>query len=133
MTEPDWNQYRNFSRAEFECKCGCGRADMSPEFMRRLQALRDRVAEPLAVSSGFRCPGYNVTVSRTGRDGPHTTGHAADILCHGEKAFAIDDEKSGLGFTGIGWSQKGDHGKRFVHLDDLKPAARRPRPWVWSY
>ena len=36
----DWSVYRNFRKDEFTCKCGCGRADMQPSFMGRLQALR---------------------------------------------------------------------------------------------
>ena len=32
-----------------------------------------------------------------------------------------------IGFRGIGLSQRGDHAKRFVHLD------KKPRKALWSY
>ena len=126
----DWNEYPHFSMPEFMCKCGCGRADMDPDFIGRLQDLRDVFNAPIRISSGFRCPDHNDRVSSTGRDGPHTTGKAADILVSGRDArdlVALADE-----FTGIGISQKGDHASRFIHLDTLT-APDAPRPWIWSY
>jgi RimJ/RimL family protein N-acetyltransferase len=36
-----------------------------------------------------------------------------------------------LGFTGMGFQQKGN--SRFLHLDDLPDAPGQPRPTVWSY
>lgn len=101
--------------------------------MDRLQALRERLGFPLVVSSGYRTPAYNKQVSDSGEDGPHTTGHAVDLIANGPRAYAIVGAAIALGFTGIGVCQKGDVRARFVHLDDLPMSATLPRPWIWSY
>ncbi len=127
----DWNLYPNFSREEFECQCGCGRADMQPEFLEKLQAVRTEVGFSITVSSGFRCPDHNNSVSSTGLDGPHTTGWAADLAVDRGKAHDVLSKAMAHGFTGIGVQQKG--GGRFLHLDGLTEPAHAPRPTVWSY
>lgn len=127
----NWSDYPNFEEHEFTCKCGCGQTKMKPAFMMKLQNLRTSLGFPLTISSGYRCPDYNDSVSTTGRDGPHTTGEAVDILTSGAHAHALVGKAFLLGFQGVGVSQKGDHARRFVHLDTLGPPA--PRPWVWSY
>lgn len=38
-----------------------------------------------------------------------------------------------LDWTGFGFSQRGPHGERFLHLDRLLQEPGRPRPWPWSY
>jgi zinc D-Ala-D-Ala carboxypeptidase len=131
----DWSLYANFSRAELACKCGCDRADMDPLFMDRLQAMRTSVGEPFVITSGFRCKAHNDAVSRDTRgstDYPHA-GHAADIRCALALADEIIAESYAAGMTGRGIAQKGDVAKRFVHVDDMPPSARRMRPTIWSY
>lgn len=128
----DWSRYPNFGESEFRCKCGCGRAEMMPEFLDRLQRLRDAWGKPLPVNSGFRCPEYNAKVSSTGTTGPHTTGRAVDIAV--SRADALDllvMARREFGFTGVGVHQKG--GDRFIHLDDIPPGGIHPRPNIWSY
>ena len=122
--------FGNFTPAELACKCGCGFMP-APDFMARVQRLRDAVGFALPVSSAARCPEHNAKVSHTGRTGPHTTGRAIDLKVSHEKAFAVVCEAVRLGFTGIGVNQKGD--SRFVHVDDLPNAPGQPRPTVWSY
>ncbi len=123
--------YRYFSENELRCKCGkCNRADMHPDFMSKLVALRTYLDFPFVLSSAFRCPEHNSAVSSTGLAGPHTTGRAVDIAVRGERAYQILTEAAKFGFTGIGVNQKG--GSRFIHLDDLE-APEYPRPRVWSY
>ncbi len=130
MTEPDWSKYRNFSRSEFECKCGCGQAEMSDMFMTLLQNLRTKCATPFVISSGYRCPDHNDAVSGSGRDGPHTTGKACDISIRGELAWIVLAHAMRTGLPGIGIKQHGDG--RFIHLDMLSNDTH-PRPRVWSY
>lgn len=127
----DWSKVKHFTEAEFTCRCGCGKADMNPVFMGRLDALRAGCDFPFVVTSGYRCPKHNARVSSTGRAGPHTTGRAVDIALDRARAFRVMGMVHRLGFTGIGWQQKG--GGRFVHLDDLENAPGCPRPTVWSY
>ena len=133
MVELDWTLFANFSRSEFECKCSCGKCEMDESFVKRLQHLRKQCGFPFVISSGYRCPNHNARVSSTGSVGPHTTGHAVDIVCSGENAVKLTSGARLYGMTGIGVKQHGPHGKRFIHLDDLQNAVNQPRPWIWSY
>lgn len=126
----DWSRYPNFTEAEMRCKCGCGRCDMDPEFMSKLQILRWRYDAPLLVASAYRCPDYNARISPTGRGGPHTTGKAVDITVSGKGALRLLALVAGGSFTGIGINQK--NSGRFIHLDTLT-ATEAPRPNIWSY
>lgn len=130
MTEQPW-LWSLFPRAEMTCKCGCGRADMVPEFMDRLVRVRVRFARLMIVSSGFRCPKHNMAESSTGPKGPHTTGRAADISIRGGGALALAFMAYEEGMTGLGFKQHG--ATRFLHLDDIPASVDVPRPWVWSY
>lgn len=131
MTEPDWDRYPNFARAEMVCSCGCDRAEMHPAFMDRLQSLRTQYNKPMVVTSGYRCPDYNARISSTGRDGPHTHGRAVDIAVSGNQARNLLGMAISRGFTGLGVKQHGDG--RFIHMDDLMDGFAGPRPWLWSY
>lgn len=128
----DWSDYPNFERHEFQCRCGCGRADMSPLFMGQLQALRIFLDFPFPINSGFRCDRYNKDI---GGGIPHTIGMAADISVFGRRYVSILSNFEDFGFTGIGANQKGAHVERFVHLDCLPPDHHpdAPRPWGWTY
>jgi uncharacterized protein YcbK (DUF882 family) len=129
----------NFSKSEVKCKCGkCTGLPTSPEgldkFMwalRNLQSIRDQYGKPMRLSSGYRCPDHNTSVSSTGRNGPHTQG-AFDVLVYGREArdLLVAAMNSRAIPTGIGISQKGPHGSRFIHFDWLGSVAR---PNVWSY
>lgn len=123
-----------FSPQELACRCGCGigEADMRPRFMARLIALRKHLGFPLNVTSAARCPAHNRAVSSTGPYGPHTTFRAVDIRVSGAHALAVVSEAPRFGFTGVGVAQKGPHGTRILHLDDLEPP-QFPRPGLWSY
>ena len=123
----DW-RWPNFSIDELKCK-HCGESKIVPEFMDKLQALRKAYGKPMKITSAYRCPTHNKNVSTTGDDGPHTTGRAVDILCHGKDAFEIVRLATSLGFTGIGTKQKEQKDKRFIHLDDLADG----RPTIFSY
>lgn len=124
----DW-QWPNFTPEEWACK-GDGTLLVIPSFMDRIQLLRQTVGFQLIVSSGYRSPAYNASVSHTGDGGPHTTGHAIDLTIRGAQALIVLKAALQLGFTGIGVSQKGEG--RFLHLDDLPPESA-PRPMIWSY
>jgi len=124
--------YDFFPAHELACKCGCGRgeADMDAVFMDWLIALRRAYNQPMPLSSAFRCPAHNVRVSGTGPDGPHTTGRAVDVRVSGKRAYELLSLALVMGFRGIGLNQRGDHARRFIHLDDLDLFNR---PWVWTY
>ena len=124
-----------FPERELKCQCGkCQYPGMDENFLNILFNVRAEVDSPLILSSAYRCPEHNTSVSRTGATGPHTTGKAVDILCSGELAYEILRCAADEGMTGIGIKQTGAHGRRFIHLDALEDdETKGPRPWVWSY
>lgn len=134
MTDSPW-QY--FTTKELACPC-CGEMDMDPHFMSRLVQMRREVGISLPVTSGYRCPDYNLKISNSGLSGPHTTGHAVDINLWGVELTrilrALDDYGLiGKHHGGIGLKQTGDYHSRFIHIDDLTEEDHHPRPWVWTY
>ena len=120
---------KSFTVDELKCK-GTGICDMDPAFLEKLQLIRDKFGKPMYPSSGFRHPDWNDRVSSTGRNGPHTTGHAVDIKISGRDAIRLLAIAQQNGMTGLGISQKGPHDTRFIHMDDL---TGDNRPWIWSY
>lgn len=106
---------------------------MDAAFMALLQRLRD-VYGPISITSGYRCPAHNASVSSTGLTGPHTTGKAVDARVSGHNAHRLLKLALAAGFSGVGINQKGAHGSRFIHLDTLQDGeGGAPRPTVWSY
>lgn len=122
---------KHFSLNELKCKCGCGRMELSPAFLAKLEELRVAYGKPMIITSGFRCPRYNALISATGDTGPHTVG-AVDIAIAGPDAYTLLQLAMLIGFSGIGLRQKGPFPSRFIHLDDLPPTTH-PRPRVWTY
>ncbi len=121
----------NFTPQEMACH-GTGQVKVDPDFMGKLQALRERLGFALPITSGYRSPEHNAKVSQTGLTGPHTTGRAVDIAIYGERAYLLMAWAADFGFTGIGWKQRGSFSQRFIHLDDLT-SPDWPRPGIWSY
>jgi len=119
-------------RTEWACK-GDGTLLVAPDFLDRFEALRATYARPLVITSGYRSPEYNLRVAHTGADGPHTTGHAADVaIATSHEAYRLAELAFRYGFQGIGVSQRAGQ-PRFVHLDDLPGDDNTPRPGLWSY
>lgn len=132
MSPLEWENVQHFTRAELACNC-CDVEKMNTKFVERLDAMRARLGFPFVVTSGYRCAAHNQRVSTTGANGPHTTGRAVDIKVMGSRAFEIIRWAPTFSMIGIGVSQSGDHGRRFIHLDNLESDNKRQRPWVWSY
>lgn len=131
-----WDIIEHFKPAEFACRCGeCGSTgeEMNLNFIFALDQLRERQGRPIIITSGYRCPAYNDSISTTGRNGPHTTGQAADVAVSGEDAFHLVQQCTlGGWMRGIGINQRGPFEKRFIHLDDLD-GPDHPRPRIWTY
>ena len=117
---------KHFSNAELSCR-HCGVNGIDPDFLDWLETVREEFGKPMVVSSGYRCPDHNESVSRTGRTGPHTTGKAVDIKVNGLDAVELDEIATRLGVRGKGVKQKGNWGGRFLHLDLMTRRA------IWSY
>lgn len=124
----DWAPY--FTVKEFSCK-GSGECLMDADFMQMLYQLRADYNAPMIVTSGYRSPAYNASVSTTGHSGPHTKGRAVDLSIRGLEAYRLLSLALQHGFTGIGVKQHGS--SRFLHLDTLTQAEGFPRPIIWSY
>ncbi len=123
----DWSDFPNFTRREFVCRCGCGRADMEPSFMMTLQRVRNALGRPMVVNSGFRCPDHDKAI---GGAGIHPKGLAADIRIAGETVYYLLGAAYAMDVRGIGLKQHGPWADRFMHLDTV---SGRTRPRVWTY
>ena len=124
---------KNFSTNEMMCHCGCKDSEMDSDFMKILQEIREDMNRPLKISSAVRCEKHNMKVSSTGKNGPHVYRKAADIIISGADALRLIDTARKHGISGVGISQRGDHAKRFVHIDTLSADDGHPRPTVWTY
>ena len=125
-------RWKYFSEDELRCK-GTGEVNMDELFMDMLVSLRERLKQPMSISSGYRSESHNIAIGGSTRSA-HLKGCAVDVVCSGHKAFEIVRLALELGFTGIGVKQNGLHEKRFIHLDTMpKKSVSIPRPWIWSY
>ena len=118
-----WSTVKYFGRHEFACKCGkCGGYPVEPKeaFVRKLDAFRERVGEPVHINSGIRCPEHNASAGGAAQS-RHLYGDAADIRCDGktpEQLYAIADEIFHDGGVGLySWG---------IHVDGRGHRAR----WV---
>jgi zinc D-Ala-D-Ala carboxypeptidase len=125
----DWSKYPNFTEAEFRCK-HTGKCHMQPEFMARLQMLRNMYGKPMRITSGFRDRTHPAERDKQ-HAGTHTMGIAADVAVTGGDAYHLVKLALDAGFTGIGVNQKGN--ARFIHLDTGTAFQGLPRPTIWSY
>jgi len=109
---------RDFSRAEFACRDGCGANQVSPRLVDALQAMRDRVGRPIAIRSGCRCRAWNA--HEGGKpDSAHLCVPEEGELCEAADLAAPDSATrydlvaaaiaAGIHRIGIG--------KGFVHVD----------------
>ena len=125
-------RWKYFSEDELRCQ-GTGEINMDEKFMDKLIELREKLNQPMTISSGYRSEAHNIAIGGSKRSA-HLKGCAVDVVCSGHKAFEIVKLAMELGFTGIGVKQKGVHAKRFIHLDTMpRKSVTSPRPWIWSY
>ena len=114
MSTINWADYPNFSAKELACK-HCGAEGITPEIMDILQNIRTQLAQPVFISSGYRCVKHPVEQEKD-RPGEHTKGMAVDILCHGDNALKILKLALARDIKRIGLHQKGNANGRFIHL-----------------
>lgn len=127
----DKARWPNFSLNELKCS-QTGLCEMQPSFLDKLQALREEYAKPIHLSSAYRHTTHPVERNKKHK-GTHALGLAVDIKAYGDDAHRIISLAHRHGFTGIGVSQSGEKGARFIHLDAAPNETYRPRPWIWSY
>ena len=95
----------NFSRKEIECSCGCGGVIEDEVFLNNLQRLRGIYGRPMILTSAYRCPEYNASVSTTGLNGPHTQA-AVDVRVFGEEAYRLLWMQLVKGLQGLAYSRR---------------------------
>jgi len=91
-----------------------------------LQIARD-ILGPLQITSAYRCPSHNASVSSTGESGPHTTGKAVDIHVSNSQHRKLLIDYFTNKVTGLGIA------KSFIHIDIITSAELPNRPNCWLY
>jgi uncharacterized protein YcbK (DUF882 family) len=126
----NFDLYANFTKSEFDCKHS-GKNEMQHSFMSKLQSLRTAYGKPMKITSGFRDFTHPIEAKKSRKNGAHPTGKACDISISRKEAYQLLKLAVELGFTGIGFKQKGSG--RFIHLDTIEDNDLQPRPSIWSY
>lgn len=115
---------RYFVESEVDCN-HCGEAVFDQEFMSFMDALRERVGEPLIITSWYRCEVYDRRLGGGRSAGNHTTGRAADIYCEASHLrWKIVAAATALGAKRIGLA------KNFIHVDLVEG---KPQEVIWLY
>lgn len=79
----------NFSRSEFECKCGCGYNTVDVDLIGICESVREFDGNvPKTPSSGCRCQKHNERVGG-GKKSKHLCGMAADFECESPRLVYI--------------------------------------------
>ena len=113
--------YKFFTEEEFVCQ-ETGENKIVPEFIERLDELRESCAFPFHITSGYRSPEHTLEKAKI-KPGTHAQGIAADIhVENGIERRKIVEEALKLGFGGVGVA------KTFVHVD-----IRTTGPVMWTY
>lgn len=55
---------RYFKPKEYECRCGCGKADLSEKLLLLLDRIREAIDRPLTITSGLRCRDHALEVKK---------------------------------------------------------------------
>jgi len=102
----------NFNTSELQCKCGlCEVQLLDAELVNKLQALRDRIGQPITVTSCYRCHAHNYNINGS-VNSYHKQGLAADIYVDGLSVDQLAKHAASVGFTGIGAYYRSG----FVHI-----------------
>lgn len=131
MTDGDWAKFQGkLTQKEFACRCGrCPESsgnNMEREFLEGIYEMRIDLGFPFVVTSGWRCANHP-RESGKASPGTHNQGIAVDIGASGARARAILGSGLERRYGGLGVSQKGARGGRFVHLDD----GNKGRLWTY--
>lgn len=100
-----------FSLDEFQCPC-CHCVKLHPLLLQKLKGLRYKIGKPVIITSGYRCPKYNLEVGGV-KNSYHLLGMAADIHVPGISLDNLLSIAYKFGFQGIGFYPR----RNFLHLD----------------
>ena len=103
---------RYFSEAEFKrCTPPCSINDMDQEFLKLMDAIRERAGIPLVINCAYRSREYDLSKGRSGNS-MHTKGIAVDFRClNYQTRLIIVQAAFACGIKRIG------QGETFVHID----------------
>lgn len=109
---------RSFNSREFRCglgrTCNCTTTLIDDKLVEILQAIADYFGAKVTITSGYRCPSYNLSIG--GAVGSyHSRGMAADITVDGVPPRAVAAYAQSIGVLGIGLYEGADGS--FVHVD----------------
>ena len=111
---------KNFSKSEFDCKCGCKMPldvlENVKELAESLQIIRNKLRKSIKVNSGYRCTEHNRNVGGS-PNSQHLLGKASDIVISGKKPSETYDFINKL--MGLDMIKVGGLGKynTFTHYD----------------
>ena len=114
---------KNFNRAEYACKCGCGRTDIKAELVRKVQEVRDILGKSIRINSGIRCIRHNGNIG-SAETSSHIDGWAADLQTKGSAARYEMLKAVMQVFDRVGIA------KNFIHVDI---DATKTAGVVWTY
>lgn len=112
---------KNFSKSEFDCKCGCEMPkDIYLNLVKvanQLQLLRKHFGASIKINSGYRCPQHNDITIKGSKKSQHKLGTAADIVVKGWHPSLVYEEIDRL--RSEGEILQGGLGKydTFTHFD----------------
>ena len=118
---------KNFSKSEFECRCGC---EMPKDVLNnvqklanQLQIIRNKVNVPITINSAYRCPKHNSIIGGA-KSSQHLQGKASDIVIEGYSNDDVADLIEEL--IASGDILQGGLGRynSFTHYDIRKTKAR---------
>ena len=113
----------NFSRAEYACKCGCGKDDIKDELAIKVQQVRDILGRSITINSGIRCSNHNSAINATPTSS-HIEGWAADLAYNGASNRYELLHAAMQVFDRVGIA------KTFIHVD---VDANKTAGVVWMY
>ena len=115
--------YKYFKTHEFNCThTATGGEKMDPDFVHKLDELRERCGFAFKITSGYRDITHPAEAKKA-QGGTHTKGIAVDIaVSNGFERMNIVHEALKMGFGGIGVA------RTFIHID-----MRATTPVMWTY
>lgn len=106
----------NFNLREFMSP-DTGEVRMVPDLVRRLQLVRDILARPIRISSGYRTPEHNASIGGVPLS-PHILGVAADLIVENVSPKVLLSNLLQAGLIRVLFYADSPH----VHVDMLTPA-----------
>jgi len=102
----------HFLRAEFACKCGCGKDAIDVMLMQVLERVRSHFCKPVLINSGNRCASYNKAEGGAPKS-LHMQSKAADIVVLGVHPRTVYDTLDRWYVDEFGMG----HYDSFTHID----------------